>query len=658
VVDEGIDSSDGTRPKDDNAAPQEPEFYDKINKSIHFGKPRGNAQSDNSSTRNLPSQPNQVIEKAMATTDIYDVPDSEPDTGSVDREVEAPNATQAQQHVFDLRDNQSPPKPTLRAESPLFVPDSPQDGNVRRSRSRSRASLSDKVHETPRSRSQDLGTEMSFVATSQPQPKRMDQNVNKKTQEQPPQMQPNEDENEDATRSGFVQENGDGGQPSLASPVRNDQRTMANIRNMMGSILEESFVEGEDSLMFTAQRQDASLTTVSLSSKSLQDMLLKMGSYEWTHERTDWQKKMLPSKGEDKKKWLRRHTRGLSGATCQRLFILIHYLWILCHEMPRAPDIGGQEEYIRSQEENIQKAITTIHSTVDKITDRQSSLTQMSLPEEQKWAAETAKWLCGKIIPMLVLLLKEVFMVGGRHLEKAEAELPDEGDFTLTVLEILQRIIGWTSRLAELMSLELDEILISAETRPFAEAERRRLRVYASRRHTFSKLAKEFGHRLEQANTDLDDRVNGTQRKVAAKERDRLVREVKQEKARKLNEAAERQMQLFFASTQNAGGSQGRNTLRTSNQIYHIKQKFDDSEDARLLGWIRKVGDPEYNALIGQFPGRSGEELRQRGEEIKTLVRQKYAASNMAPPTWCYSQHKSWTDDEWADELMTVYKDV
>ena len=396
--------------------------------------------------------------------------------------------------------------------------------------------------------------------------------------------------------------------------------------------------------------------SIELRSEVLKKLTSQMGFRGWTHE-SDWVEETLMNvkEKESKQAWLGRQKSVMRSNECLDLMKHLNDLWLISHNMPRAPEFKEQFQYLRGQPlrqcfHDIERSVHLISSEI---------LKQLDLPKDdasrrRKSARKAVKCLYTKVIPMLTLVIKEVFMVGGSTGPKHDRIPLGECEFTATTLQILKRVTGWTRRLYSVMISDLEAHRPKPTTD--AAAERANIEIAERRRRQFQVHLDLLNKNLKKARSDLERIEMEPHDQQEAIKRDEDLRVSRQKKEEERRQKQDRQMQLFIESTQrlaqqqrpmNARHTDTRPTTKSALPSRRRMQAEDDGycqrhggwfypEDELLLSMIRKVLRPGIEGLAALFHDRTPEEVKQRVGVLKDRMRAKFVQAGQEPPVWCY----------------------
>ncbi|CAG9936691.1 unnamed protein product [Clonostachys rosea f. rosea IK726] len=306
--------------------------------------------------------------------------------------------------------------------------------------------------------------------------------------------------------------------------------------------------------------------TTTVSSQSLCLLLKAMGRHEWTAQGIKWEERFIGGENEDQAIWLRVHSNKIRSERCRRLLMFLHKLWFLYQEAPSGHGMYEQTSTVHKAEQakKFRQLIHAIHSTVGKICAKaHAALSKM--PEERGHAANTARSLRCQIIPLLLLVIKAVFMTGSQEETSDSSQaLPSEGIFAVFAIQMMRQIMDWVKRLHLAMVNELE---VNPPISENVDIETRRRES-----HKISKVLRQlklpnrhimdFTARLTKAYEELEEKANRPKRKREAMEEDKRIRQKREDTKRMEEEAVDRRMALFRSSGQ---ASHARTSTQNSN---------------------------------------------------------------------------------------------
>ncbi|KAL6404620.1 hypothetical protein AUP68_11442 [Ilyonectria robusta] len=292
--------------------------------------------------------------------------------------------------------------------------------------------------------------------------------------------------------------------------------------------------------------------TTDISNECILTLVSKMKFGGWAGDR-NWEGEFTAKEAESKSTWLKHHEKFLQPKKCKDLFKHLSYLRTLCREMPEAPDLEAQFEYIRQKSSTFRKSIKIIESLVSHVCKHingQIQLVTEKAPHDPNWGQIAVETLHKKIIPMLVLVLKDGFLKGGAvtvHDGKATTSV-----FTSSTLQLPLRVIGWLQRLYNMVMgyVQVDP------PRPASDSKANVQKVNSAMNQQ-----KQLGEHLLNMDSVLRQAIDRLAYIAMAPQREKLAAEeaavralafqnAQVQKQQKERELQTRQMQLFLESIQ------------------------------------------------------------------------------------------------------------
>lgn len=409
-------------------------------------------------------------------------------------------------------------------------------------------------------------------------------------------------------------------------------------------------------------------TVIRLKTNILKKLLSQMKLRGWVYEH-EWVKILLMEKDEDQKGWLRRQKHVVKTDKCGKLMKQLIKLWIICHEMPKAPQLEEQFKYLREKKDALSKCMSTIHPIVQAIAgdiEAQKKLPRGDKSPQRKEAQALVRDLYRRVIPMLAILVKEAFMLGGASGPKRDREPLEESTLVASTFQILLRVKGWMRRLYTWMEFDLTVHPLTPVTN--TEYEKKNLQIAKTQRERLAAPIERLHLLVKKAYNELLRQLEQPRTQAKAIEKDDALLREREKKEEERIKAQGRQMQLFIESTQRmrngirASGSRfsaihppgsrlaTRRSLesqpasrRPTTSQAHVDDEYYQKhggwyykEDDLLLKMIRKVLKPDLKVLAGMLPDRSLGEVEQRVGALKDRVRARYVEAQVDPPLWCY----------------------
>lgn len=379
--------------------------------------------------------------------------------------------------------------------------------------------------------------------------------------------------------------------------------------------------------------------------KELDCLISAMGKKGWTHYGTGWATELIVRSARGNRRGKTRIQRGVQNQACKALLGHIYDLWVMCHNAPNAPDLEAQAAYFAQRERVIQKYLMTITNMLGKVSDMlpKNDTTGQQPAALPQSSVNLLGSVCRKLVPMLVLALKEAALLGGASVIRGEEFLTWEGQYASWAIHLLVQIGGWIERIYN--SIPPMQTSWSHGTDFKSDAALRVIKAEARARHIIKPHLDGMREKLKQALDELDEIVNGPTRRRMALEKDRIARLERDTRDQEQREARDRRMRLFLESLRSGSSVASlkqqpcRSTQPTPLEEYAGRHDgWQHWEDDRLLGMIRKVARPNIEALTEVLIGRKAEEILARIGALKGTALQKYEASGLPPPRWCYQQ--------------------
>ncbi|CAH0015083.1 unnamed protein product [Clonostachys rhizophaga] len=395
--------------------------------------------------------------------------------------------------------------------------------------------------------------------------------------------------------------------------------------------------------------------TTTVSSQSLGLLLKAMGRHEWTAQGMKWEEKFIGGENEDQAIWLRVHSKKMKSERCRTLLMFLHKLWFLYQEAPSAHGMDEQTSAVHRTEraKKFRQLIHAIHSVVGKICAKaHAALSKM--PEERGHAANNAGSLRCQIIPLLLLVIKAVFMTGSQEtMSDSSQALPSAGTFAVFAIQMMRQIMDWVKRLHLAMVNELE---VNPPISENMDIETRRRES-----HEISKVLRQlklpnrhfmdFTARLTKAYEELEEEANRPKRKREAMEEDKRIRQKREDKKRIEEEAVERRMALFRSSVQALHARTSTQNSNSQEVEGHGPRHRDADEDhytqMSTSQGLAKV-DPASN--VYRDPSRSQEQNRWAKEE-----RLAGSQPSQSLPQGEARQRVSWSYEE-SNILLTLIR--
>ncbi|KAF4340846.1 hypothetical protein FBEOM_5187 [Fusarium beomiforme] len=410
----------------------------------------------------------------------------------------------------------------------------------------------------------------------------------------------------------------------------------------------------EDSLLLDAPPNDSQtdhlIATACIKREGVQRLVYIMTLSGWMNRRK-WHEKVL-----DQAKIAYDALEEQPSHRLRSRIILakLYSLYKLCEEIPLSSK-SLQLEYFREKTASLGDLLTTLRLNIDSFISRINVIMEQGDEEQVTEGYQRVTKLHRRIIPMLVLVLDKSFEAGcGALAEESKKASSQKGEFTVYLLQPVERAAGWIYRLSQVVEswYELHPPRTERDQQDKAIEHRRKFRVATT----------ELKKVLEKARRDIDAMKTALEQRRKARERDEAVRREREAQAQRHREIQEVKMQQFLQSVQNIrSSSQRRPRIRTYHQAvrsshpassqsqllrsqepleasYFEKHGWYYWEDDQLLSLIRTTSHPNYEVFHQVLPNRDPDELRDRSRYLRNVMRDKYERRGVQPPGWCIDE--------------------
>ncbi|KAG9503930.1 hypothetical protein J7337_003888 [Fusarium musae] len=324
----------------------------------------------------------------------------------------------------------------------------------------------------------------------------------------------------------------------------------------------------------------------------------------------------------------------------------LHSLHELCKEIPSSSN-SQQLEYFREHTAQLSSLYTTLRVAIDEFISSINTIMEQGDAKQVGQGFQYVAKLHRPIIPMLVLVLDRIF----------EAGRPDEStekrEFTVYTLEPLERTAGWIQRLSQVVE-SWYELYSPRRERDRSEKSKEHRRV-------FRETTKRLKASLEKARERIDAIKRAPIERKRNMQKDEAIRREREADAQRRREIQDMQMQRFLRSMQKVESSQARpsttgsyrgalrfrsvasqpglmRSQEPSDDDYFEKHGWHYWEDDHLLSLIRTTSHPNYKVLHRMLPNRDPDELKERSDYLRMVMRDKYERKGIQPPRWCVAE--------------------
>ncbi|KAF9776424.1 hypothetical protein IL306_005412 [Fusarium sp. DS 682] len=409
----------------------------------------------------------------------------------------------------------------------------------------------------------------------------------------------------------------------------------------------------EDSLLLDAPPSDSqsahSVLTARIKREAVQKLVWTMTFSGWMNGRK-WHQDVLDQAETAYDALEQQPNRRLRSRI---ILAKLYSLYKLCKDIPSSPK-SLQLEYFREHTAELSTLLTTLRLTIDKFISHINMIMEQGDSKQVTEGCQCVMKLHRRIIPMLVLLLDKSFEAGcGGLAEKAKKASLQKGEFTVYLLQPLERAVGWIHRLSHVVEswYELHPPGRERDQQDEAKEHRRQFRVATT----------ELKKVLDKARRDIDAAKGAPEERRKARERDEAVRMEREAKAQRHRDIQDVKMQQFLQSVQNLRSSQRQPRIRSYHQVgrsshpassqsglirsqeppeasYFEKHGWYYWEDDQLLSLIRTTSHPNYEVFHQVLPDRDPDELRERSRYLRMVMRDKYRRRGVPPPGWCIDE--------------------
>ncbi|KAF5018249.1 hypothetical protein F66182_9778 [Fusarium sp. NRRL 66182] len=408
----------------------------------------------------------------------------------------------------------------------------------------------------------------------------------------------------------------------------------------------------EDSLLLDSP-PEASLTgdpipTAWISRKQVQRLNYLMTLAGFLHKRR-WESG-IRHLAEDEKQKLEQQQKNKAGSRVLSRIILVRLfeLYELCGNIPSSPLFNDQLAYLREHATELNTLISTIRKKMDEFVSKINGTIEKGTPEDSKYGYQSVAKIYKRIIPMLVLVLDQAFQTGCKDsLQSTQRAANQKGEFTIHLLEPMERAAGWAQRLAQIVENWFELYPVRKDSGEGDQA--------MEHWKQFNSDTEKLKRVLQKARSDIEVTQRAPEERRKAMQMDEAVRKAREARAQQLEQARLQKMQHFIKLTHalpsqakispsqqeahfsyppvsQSGSTEPQEALR---ETYFEKHGWHYWEDDQLLSLIRTTSHPNYRVFSEVLPERSPAEVRERARYLRTVVRDKYVRKGISPPGWC-----------------------
>ncbi|KAG5981985.1 hypothetical protein E4U55_002448 [Claviceps digitariae] len=387
----------------------------------------------------------------------------------------------------------------------------------------------------------------------------------------------------------------------------------------------------------------------SLGCSGINKLIRCMKKKEWTNEGGDWSLELLSPDDKEKTghKWTAPKKKS-DSKNCTLFLKQTVDIGNVFHAMPK--NTASQSQALRERSKDIKAWLCSMRHLAQKMKEQVLQAESRASKARKANNNRLVKSMRERLIPVLVLVLKEALLLGGSSTiceeNKPEEIAPEEGNFMACTLQFPLRIIGCIDQLWPVIR---DSVKGPAHSQKFGLFDRH-----------LSALRK----LLLQGMEDLREIAGRPQNILEGKQNDEHCCNLRAEQSRRYLESQTTQLMYCSASSQlligethddntslGCQGRQGRKESRTDGTL-SIQKRFSHESERKTMyrennGWsleedlvllrsIRRTENLDAEKLAKTFPERTVTEVLARITVLKTLTREYLSKEGRPPPKWCY----------------------
>ncbi|KAG5966001.1 hypothetical protein E4U58_002650 [Claviceps cyperi] len=425
--------------------------------------------------------------------------------------------------------------------------------------------------------------------------------------------------------------------------------------------------------------------TVSLRCSEVNQLIEDMKKTGWTNDTGDWSDSLEPLISDDVNEAegdCTARTRKRDSKTCKLFWKQTAKFRELFCDMPDS--LESQSHLLRERSQEVEARLSSMRDLAQEIKRQAIRAENLGSKTGTSKYRKMVKLICERLVPLLVLTLKDCLLLGGssRVVEDGQPEEigREDGTFTACTLQFPLRIIGYIEQLWTV-------VRNSAVVQGDADGERDRI---SRARHRacgpFDQHLSALKKTLLEGMEILQDVAQRPQRILEMKERDERLRELEDEQDLKLSEDQAKHYMDFVASTQiplsetedsleyqklglyGPGGRKRPHTGYSASSQTHLlddtgRHEFnshiassqtrllDDtrrheptnpnhewhaSDDLNLVRMMRRSRSMRVELVAEEFPERTLADVVERMYVLKDQVRASLEKQGRRPPKWCY----------------------
>ncbi|KAG6117095.1 hypothetical protein E4U13_001374 [Claviceps humidiphila] len=426
--------------------------------------------------------------------------------------------------------------------------------------------------------------------------------------------------------------------------------------------------------------------TISLRCSEVNQLIEDMKKTGWTNDTGDWSDSLVPLTSDDVNEAEGDYTARTSkrdSKTCKFFWKQTAKFRELFCDMPDS--LESQSHILRERSQEIEIWLCSMRDLAQEIKRQAIHAENLGSNTGTSKYKKLVKSICERLVPLLVLTLKDCLLLGGSS-RVVEDDQPEQigrqdGTFTACTLQFPLRIIGY---IEQLWAVVRNSVVVhgGAADSEQDRISRARRRAYGPFDQHLSALKKT----LLEGMKVLQDIAQRPRRILEMKKRDERLRELEDEQDLKLSEEQAKQYMNFVASTQiplsetedslryqklglyGPGGRKWPHTgYSASNQIRplddtgrhesnsHIassqtrllddtrshestkpNHEWHNSDDLSLVRMMRRFRPMRIELVAEEFPERTLADVVERMHVLKDQVRASLEKQGRRPPKWCY----------------------
>ncbi|KAG5976980.1 hypothetical protein E4U56_000801 [Claviceps arundinis] len=456
-------------------------------------------------------------------------------------------------------------------------------------------------------------------------------------------------------------------------------RTSHNKNNRRGSPI------SADMTYMEPEPEGVHAETISLRCSEVNQLIEDMKKTGWTNDTGDWSDSLVPLTSDDVNEAegdCTARTSKRDSKTCKLFWKhTVKFRELFC-DMPDS--LESQSHILRERSQELEIRLCSMRDLAQEIKRQAIHAENIGSNTGTSKYKKLVKSICERLVPLLVLTLKDCLLLGGSS-RVVEDDQPEQigrqdGTFTACTLQFPLRIIGY---IEQLWAVVRNSVVVQGG----ADSEqdrisRARRRAYGPFDQHLSALKKTLLQGME----ILQDIAQRPRRILEMKKRDERLRKLEDEQDLKFSEDQAKHYMNFVASTQiplsetedNLGyqklglyGPGGRKWPHTGYSASNQTRSLDDtgrhepnshiassqtrllddtrshestkpnhewhnSDDLSLVRMMRRFRPMRIELVAEEFPERTLADVVERMHVLKDQVRASLEKQGRRPPKWCY----------------------